>query len=263
MSGWTGLPGHAGEVAPPEMVRPSAPAGLDYDDLSREVVHCRKRQGLAWVASRTGRSTPIRRQPFARSPSRGSRPDGWELVDDLFTPAMARRARRWFKPFRAAFPDVRMEVVELVEEGETVVARFACSATHAGPWQGHDPSGRRSEDVAEVYFFRFEGRADRRDVGTGGHRLPPSPAGPRDDLTARGPCSHMAVKPPSRTRVVPVTKRESSPQRKRTAAQSSSLRSSRPTGRACMICSRGHARRRQEPLEHAVLDVGRQEREWR
>ncbi len=79
-----------------------------------------------------------------------------ELVDDIFTPAMARRARRWFEPFRAAFPDVRMEVVELVEEGETVVGRFACSATHAGPWQGHDPSGRRFEDVAEVYFFRFE-----------------------------------------------------------------------------------------------------------
>ena len=74
----------------------------------------------------------------------------------LFTEAMRGRARRWFEPFRRSFPDVQMEVVQLVEEGETVVGRFACSGTHAGPWQGHEPSGRRFEDVNEVYFFRFE-----------------------------------------------------------------------------------------------------------
>lgn len=79
-----------------------------------------------------------------------------ELVDALFTPAMGRRARRWFEPFRTSFPDVRMEVVQLVEEGDTVVGRFTCSATHAGPWRGNEPSGRRFEDVDEVYFFRFE-----------------------------------------------------------------------------------------------------------
>ncbi|HSJ73119.1 MAG TPA: ester cyclase [Miltoncostaeaceae bacterium] len=80
-----------------------------------------------------------------------------ELIDDLFTLAMARRARRWFEPFRASFPDVRMEVVELVEEAGTVVGRSTCSGTHTGTWQGHEPTGRRFEEVDEVYFFRFEG----------------------------------------------------------------------------------------------------------
>jgi predicted ester cyclase len=80
-----------------------------------------------------------------------------ELADELFTPRMARRARRWFEPFRASFPDVRMEIVQLVAEGETVVGRFRCSATHLGPWEGREPTGRRFERVDEVYFFAFEG----------------------------------------------------------------------------------------------------------
>jgi predicted ester cyclase len=76
---------------------------------------------------------------------------------ELSTDRAARRARWWVPPFRAAFPDVHMEEVELIGEGETVVGRFTCSATHRGDWRGHPPTGRRFEDVDEVYFFRFEG----------------------------------------------------------------------------------------------------------
>lgn len=79
-----------------------------------------------------------------------------ELIDELFSERLARRARRWFAPFRASFPDVRMEVVQLVAEGDTVVGRFLCSGTHLGPWQGHEPTGQRFERVDEVYFFRLE-----------------------------------------------------------------------------------------------------------
>ena len=80
-----------------------------------------------------------------------------ELVDELFAPEMAASAREWFGAFRGSFPDVRMEVVELVAEDDTVVGRFACSATHLGEWRGHAPTGRRFEAVDEVYFFTFAG----------------------------------------------------------------------------------------------------------
>jgi predicted ester cyclase len=80
-----------------------------------------------------------------------------ERAADLSTERAARKARSWIPPFRTAFPDVRMEEVELIGEGETVVGRFTCSATHSGEWRGHPPTGRRFEDVDEVYFFRFEG----------------------------------------------------------------------------------------------------------
>ena len=78
-----------------------------------------------------------------------------EVVDELYTPAMAARSRAWIEPFLASFSDVRMEVVELVAEGDTVVGRFRCSGTHTGTWLGHPPTGRRFEDVDEVYVFHF------------------------------------------------------------------------------------------------------------
>lgn len=74
-------------------------------------------------------------------------------IDDLYSPALAAGARAWITPFREAFPDVHMETVKLVAEGDTVVGRFRCSATHEGTWQGVPPTGRRFEGVDEVYFF--------------------------------------------------------------------------------------------------------------
>ena len=67
--------------------------------------------------------------------------NGGELtvIDELYTPAMARAARRWIEPFRRTFPDVHMEIVELVAEDDTVVGRFRCSGTHLGTWRGARP----------------------------------------------------------------------------------------------------------------------------
>jgi predicted ester cyclase len=80
-----------------------------------------------------------------------------ELVDELFTSEAAAFAREWFGAFRRSFPDLRMDVIELIREGDSVVGRFSCSATHLGDWRGHPPTGRRFEGVDEVYFFRFAG----------------------------------------------------------------------------------------------------------
>jgi predicted ester cyclase len=85
-----------------------------------------------------------------------------EVIDELYAPALARGARRWIAPFRASFPDVRMEVVDLIAEGDKVVGRFTCSATHLGEWLGHAPTGRRFEKIDEVYIFRVhDGRIVR------------------------------------------------------------------------------------------------------
>jgi predicted ester cyclase len=81
-----------------------------------------------------------------------------ELVDEIFAPELAAGARGWIAPFREAFPDVNMEVVRMIEEDDTVVARFVCSGTHLGAWRGHEPTGRKFR-VDEVYFFDFA--ADR------------------------------------------------------------------------------------------------------
>ena len=82
-----------------------------------------------------------------------------ELIDELYAPEMVAPAKRWIAPFRASFPDVEMEIVELIAEGERVAGRFRCSGTNLGPWRGRPPTGRRFERVDEVYFFRvIDGR---------------------------------------------------------------------------------------------------------
>jgi ketosteroid isomerase-like protein len=84
------------------------------------------------------------------------------VLEEIYTPPMARAAARWIEPFRRSFPDVRMEIVQFVAEGDTVVARFRCSGTHLGVWRGHDPTGRRFERIDEVYFFEVsDGRLAR------------------------------------------------------------------------------------------------------
>lgn len=78
-----------------------------------------------------------------------------DAIDDLYAPEMAEDARHWIAPFQASFPDMRMEIIDLIAEGDTVVGRFACTATHLGEWLGHSPTGRRFEAIDEVSIFRF------------------------------------------------------------------------------------------------------------
>jgi predicted ester cyclase len=76
-----------------------------------------------------------------------------DALDQLAEGQFARLARRWISPFQKAFPDFRMEIVDLVAEDDTVVAHFKCSGTHEGEWLGEPPTGRRFENVDEIYIF--------------------------------------------------------------------------------------------------------------
>jgi predicted ester cyclase len=78
-----------------------------------------------------------------------------EVIDELYAPELVAAAWRWIAPIRASFPDVYMEIVELIAEGDQVVGRFTCSATHLGEWLGQAPTGRRFERVDEVAIFRL------------------------------------------------------------------------------------------------------------
>lgn len=77
-------------------------------------------------------------------------------LDELAGGEVARAARGWIGPFREAFPDFRMEVVQMVADEERVAAHFKCSGTHLGEWRGRAPTGRRFEDVDEIYIFAIE-----------------------------------------------------------------------------------------------------------
>ena len=79
-----------------------------------------------------------------------------DVVDEIATGDFARAAKRWVSPFRGAFPDFEMEIVELVAEGDAVVAHFRCSGTHRGEWLGVPATGRRFDGVDEIYIFHVQ-----------------------------------------------------------------------------------------------------------
>lgn len=76
-----------------------------------------------------------------------------DVLDELAAGEFAEAAKRWVQPFRSAFPDFEMEIVELIAEGDKVVAHFRCSGTHRGDWLGVPATGRRFEHVNEIYVF--------------------------------------------------------------------------------------------------------------
>ncbi|MGI9626827.1 MAG: ester cyclase [Longimicrobiales bacterium] len=57
--------------------------------------------------------------------------------------------------WHSAFPDLRMELLDLVGNGDLVAARVRYSGTHLGEWFGIAPTGR-TVSVDEMMFFRFD-----------------------------------------------------------------------------------------------------------
>jgi predicted ester cyclase len=66
-----------------------------------------------------------------------------DVLDQIAAGEFAEIAKRWVSPFRSAFPDFEMEVVDLIAEGDRVVAHFRCSGTHRGEWLGVPGTGLR------------------------------------------------------------------------------------------------------------------------
>jgi predicted ester cyclase len=79
-----------------------------------------------------------------------------DVLDQIAAGDFAQIAKGWVSPFRSAFPDFEMEVIDLIAEGDRVVAHFKCSGTHRGEWLGVPGTGRRFERVDEIYIFRVQ-----------------------------------------------------------------------------------------------------------
>jgi steroid delta-isomerase-like uncharacterized protein len=51
--------------------------------------------------------------------------------------------KQWFSSMHTAFPDFRMNVEDMIAEGDKVVARVRLSGTHQGEFMGIAPTGNR------------------------------------------------------------------------------------------------------------------------
>jgi predicted ester cyclase len=76
------------------------------------------------------------------------------VAEEVF--ARPESVQRYVGAFLAAFPDLVHTVEEMVAEGDMVMAAFSAQGTHAGPWHGIAPTGRRIR-YAGVTIARLEG----------------------------------------------------------------------------------------------------------
>ncbi len=83
-------------------------------------------------------------------------------------PATKEGALDFFRMLLAAFPDMRMDVEDLITEGDKAVARVTFTATHQGEFMGVPPTGAHVE-VQLIDIMRFDRRGTRVRA-LGGHR---------------------------------------------------------------------------------------------
>jgi steroid delta-isomerase-like uncharacterized protein len=62
----------------------------------------------------------------------------------------------FFRSYLAAFPDLHMDVAEILASGDKAVARVRVTGTHNGEFMGMPASGR-SVDVQLIDIMRFDG----------------------------------------------------------------------------------------------------------
>jgi steroid delta-isomerase-like uncharacterized protein len=90
-----------------------------------------------------------------------------QVADELFAPNYAphdastpdlgrgpESEKKRVTLYRTAFPDLRLTVEDIIAEGETVMARWSCRATHKGNLGGIAPTGKQFT-ISGVSIARF------------------------------------------------------------------------------------------------------------
>src|SRR6266446_2059552 len=96
----------------------------------------------------------------------GMYPEPIDVSDELFAPDYVNHGpfprdtpdlaslKRFFAATPAAFPDMRVELKDVIAEGDLVAYRAVVTGTHRGEFAGLKPTGRRVE-VTEINLSRF------------------------------------------------------------------------------------------------------------
>jgi predicted ester cyclase len=63
----------------------------------------------------------------------------------------------YFRALLAAFPDLRMDVEDLIVDGDKTVARVRATATHRGEFLGIAPTGAQAQ-IQLIDIMRFDGK---------------------------------------------------------------------------------------------------------
>jgi steroid delta-isomerase-like uncharacterized protein len=76
------------------------------------------------------------------------------VIHSPFQATGAQVLRELFSRVHRVFPDLRVTVEDMIEEGDTVVGRHTVTGTHQGEYMGLPPTGK-SVTYNEIIIFRF------------------------------------------------------------------------------------------------------------
>jgi predicted ester cyclase len=80
-----------------------------------------------------------------------------DLIDELFAPELAAEVRGHISG-PDPFPDGREEIVDLVAEGNTVIARWNMRGTHQADYLGIPATGKPVELIGFAVYYLENGR---------------------------------------------------------------------------------------------------------
>lgn len=71
--------------------------------------------------------------------------------------------REFMQVFYTGFPDLRIEIGEVIASGSLVVAEYELLGTHSGPFLGHQPTGRAFR-IPTVSVYAHDGSLFNRET---------------------------------------------------------------------------------------------------
>jgi len=81
------------------------------------------------------------------------------VFDEIMTPDLARSTKQEFLPaVYSLWGDHRIEITDMVAEGDKVWARVATSGGHTGEWRGVAPTSRRWTNTGILFIRTANGR---------------------------------------------------------------------------------------------------------
>ncbi len=90
-----------------------------------------------------------------------------DVIDEAFAPDFvdhdpapdqgegAAGLRQFWTSFRTAFPDLKIQIEELVADDDKVAIAYTVSGTHQGDFEGHSPTGKQMS-VRGLQITRIE-----------------------------------------------------------------------------------------------------------
>jgi steroid delta-isomerase-like uncharacterized protein len=95
-------------------------------------------------------------------------PDNLGIIDEVYAPDLVwhdpdrdikgiEEAKEFISTYKAAFPDLRTAVEDVIAEGDLVATRWTVRGTHQGEVEGFGPPTGRQVEMRGITIHRIEG----------------------------------------------------------------------------------------------------------